>query len=326
MLMPLRMAAFGAPPPGPELRAAMAEEERGLRSELGQARRAANRAQHRLASCSSEAAVALHSVAALAAKRSCEVEQLRAAHSRSEVDQRRAIARMDAANSLVAATEQLNYVVRETMGAEIALLEARRMETAEQLLTMVASYKLLGEQLWTTQEQAARAHALLEQQQAQLTEMQKRLTAQQRRAVRLQSEVHAARLVMTEHAKVQEAAAEVPRLKEQAAQHLLVQRTLSAEAAQEREASIEALERVRHEHDAEQQATRARLLELETLLERLLADGARVQPRSGASCTVGEYVRSFRQKLEREQSKQRGGAAPSAPPSQRDVLPPRERV
>ena len=37
----------------------------------------------------------------------------------------------------------------------------------------------------------------------------------------------------------------------------------------------------------------------------------------------GEYVRSFRQKLEREQSKQRGGAAPSAPPSQRDVLPPR---
>ena len=133
---------------------------------------------------------------------------------------------MDAANSLVAATEQLNYVVRETMGAEIALLEARRMETAEQLLTMVASYKLLGEQLWTTQEQAARAHALLEQQQAQLTEMQKRLTAQQRRAVRLQSEVHAARLVMTEHAKVQEAAAEVPRLKEQAAQHLLVQRAV----------------------------------------------------------------------------------------------------
>ena len=123
----------------------------------------------RQASCSSEAAVALHSAAALAAKRSCEVEQLRAAHSRSEVDQRRASAKMDAAGSLVAASEQLNYVVREyaaaaasqprrrqprpllparhapprhalaparavdrTMGSELALLEARRMETAEQ--------------------------------------------------------------------------------------------------------------------------------------------------------------------------------------------------
>lgn len=229
---------------------------------------------------------------------------------------------MDAAGSLVAASEQLNYVVRETMGAELALLEARRMETAEQLLTMVASYKLLGEQLWTTQEQAARAHALLEQQQAQLTEMQKRLTTQQRRAVRLQSEVHAARLVLTEHAKVQEAAAQVPRLREQATQHLLVQRALSAEAAQEREASIDALERVRVEHDAEQQATRARLLELEGFLERLLADGTRVQPRSGASCTVGEYVRSFRHKIEREQNKQRSGPGPS----HRDLPPPRERV
>ena len=79
LLMPVRMSAFGAPPAGPELRAARAEEERGLRSELGQARRAASRAQQRLASCSSEAAVALHSAAALAAKRSCEVEQLRAA-------------------------------------------------------------------------------------------------------------------------------------------------------------------------------------------------------------------------------------------------------
>ena len=127
----------------------------------------------RQASCSSEAAVALHSAAALAAKRSCEVEQLRAAHSRNEVDQRRANARMDAAGSLVAASEQLNYVVREyaaaaasptrrqppptsptrccahaallrhalaparavdrTMGSELALLEARRMETAEQV-------------------------------------------------------------------------------------------------------------------------------------------------------------------------------------------------
>lgn len=115
--MPVRISAFGAPPPGPELRAARAEEERGLRSELGQARRAASRAQQRLASCSSEAAVALHSAAALAAKRSCEVEQLRAAHSRSEVDQRRASAKMDAAGSLVAASEQLNYVVREYAAA-----------------------------------------------------------------------------------------------------------------------------------------------------------------------------------------------------------------
>ena len=295
--MPLRMAAFGAPPPGPELRAARAEEERGLRSELGQARRAASRAQHRLASCSSEAAVALHSVAALAAKRSCEVEQLRAAHSRSEVDQRRAIARMDAANSLVAATEQLNYVVRETMGAEIALLEARRMETAEQLLTMVASYKLLGEQLWTTQEQGARAHALLEQQQTQLTEMQKRLTAQQRRAVRLQSEVHAARLVMTEHAKVQEAAAEVPRLKEQAAQHLLVQRTLSAEAAQEREASAEALRRCRELHRDEASELRASLATLQSLFSQLSADQSLVHLRSGGGSTLGEYVRNAHKKL-----------------------------
>ena len=117
LLMPVRMSAFGAPPAGPELRAARAEEERGLRSELGQARRAASRAQQRLASCSSEAAVALHSAAALAAKRSCEVEQLRAAHSRNEVDQRRATARMDAAGSLVAASEQLNYVVREYAAA-----------------------------------------------------------------------------------------------------------------------------------------------------------------------------------------------------------------
>ena len=68
----------------------------------------------------SEAAVALHSAAALAAKRSCEVEQLRAAHSRSEVDQRRATARMDAAGSLVAASEQLNYVVREYAAAAAA--------------------------------------------------------------------------------------------------------------------------------------------------------------------------------------------------------------
>ena len=118
--MPVRMSAFGAPPPGPELRAARAEEERGLRAELGQARRAASRAQQRLASCSSEAAVALHSAAALAAKRSCEVEQLRAAHSRSEVDQHRATARMDAAGSLVAASEQLNYVVREYAAAAAA--------------------------------------------------------------------------------------------------------------------------------------------------------------------------------------------------------------
>ena len=50
ILMPVRMSAFGAPPAGPELRAARAEEERGLRSELGQARRAASRAQQRLAS------------------------------------------------------------------------------------------------------------------------------------------------------------------------------------------------------------------------------------------------------------------------------------
>lgn len=227
---------------------------------------------------------------------------------------------MDAAGSQVAAGEQRNYVLRATLGSELALLEARRMETAQQLLSMVAAYKLQGEQLWATQEQAARAHALLEQQQSQLTEMQKRLTQQQRRAVRLQSEVHSARLVLTEYGKVQEAAAQVPRLREQAAQHLLVQRALSAEAVQEREASIDALERVRSEHGADQQATRARLLELEGFLDRLLADGTCIsQPaRSGAGCTVGEYVRTFRQKLEREQK--RSG------PSHRDLLLPRERV
>ena len=43
---------------------------------------------------------------------------------------------------------------------------------------------------------------------------------------------------------------------------------------------------------------------------------------TGASCTVGEYVRSFRHKLEREQHKQRSGLGPS----HRDLLPPRERV
>jgi hypothetical protein len=43
---------------------------------------------------------------------------------------------------------------------------------------------------------------------------------------------------------------------------------------------------------------------------------------AGASCTVGEYVRSFRHKIEREQNKQRSGPGPS----HRDLPPPRERV
>ena len=43
---------------------------------------------------------------------------------------------------------------------------------------------------------------------------------------------------------------------------------------------------------------------------------------TGASCTVGEYVRSFRHKLEREQNEQRSARGQI----HRDLLSPRERV
>ena len=99
------------------LRAARAEEDRAMRTELHQARRAASKAQQRLAACSSEAAVAVHSAAAHAAKQSCEVEALRAAHSRAGVMQRRAEAQHGNMSARVAAAERLQAVTRSCAAA-----------------------------------------------------------------------------------------------------------------------------------------------------------------------------------------------------------------
>ena len=63
------------PPPSATLRAARAEEERAMRSELHIARRAASLAQQRLAAATSEAALRDHTAKALVAKQSCEFEK-----------------------------------------------------------------------------------------------------------------------------------------------------------------------------------------------------------------------------------------------------------
>ena len=232
-----------------------------MRSELHLARRAASLAQQRLAAATSEAALRDHSAKALVAKQSCELETLRSERSWDEVTHRRSGSQLSAVSSHASSMEALSRVAVASLGSEIALLEARRQETTSQLADLLDAYKVQGEHLGMLHEQATRAHALLAQQQEQLVDMQKQLTAQQRRATRLQGEVHAARLIQTERGRMQEALehAEMVRARaeQQAASHDAVERTLRAEAAQEREASIEALARQEAGHEAEMSAVRS---------------------------------------------------------------------
>ena len=229
-----------------------------MRSELHIARRAASLAQQRLAAATSEAALRDHSAKALVAKQSCELETLRSERSWNEVTQRKSVAQLSAASSHASSMEALSRVAVASLGSEIALLEARRQETTGQLADLLEAYKVQGEHLGSLHEQATRAHALLAQQQEQLVDMQKQLTVQQRRATRLQGEVHAARLIQTERGRMQEALEQAElvraRAEQQAANHDAVERTLRAEAAQEREASIEALARQEAGHEAEMAA------------------------------------------------------------------------
>lgn len=176
-----------------------------MRSELHIARRAASLAQQRLAAATSEAALRDHSAKALGAKQSCVLETLLSERSWNDVTQRRSVSQLSAVSSHASSMEALSRVAVASLGSEIALLEARRQETTSQLAELLAAYKAQGEHLGSLYEQATRAHALLAQQQEQLVDMQRQLTVQQRRATRLQGEVHAARLIQTERGRMQEA-------------------------------------------------------------------------------------------------------------------------
>ena len=102
-----------APVPDRALRAARAEEERAVRSELHAARRAASLATTRLNACASEAALIKHSAAAHAAKQACELERLRSAQSRRDLLQQRSDAQLAEVSSQASLMEELNAVILE---------------------------------------------------------------------------------------------------------------------------------------------------------------------------------------------------------------------
>ena len=132
------------------------------------------------------AAVLRHAALAKEAKKSCQMEALRAegaARDRRlvecEAQLAAALARAELAETGLLSTES-------ALGQEVHTLEIELSANSKLLRDFQRAHELKSEHLLTLQQQTAKSATMLAQMQEQATSMQKRLAAQQRKSMRLQ--------------------------------------------------------------------------------------------------------------------------------------------
>ena len=231
-------------------------------NELRDARHTAVLAAADAAHAGEEAALLRRSAAALEAKRACEMEDLRGRLARAELelaDARKRESRTAAAN---ADAQAGMAVMKSSLGAELRGFEAIVTGMMNRLYVQVVSGETTEDQLGELQQQASRATELLKQQQLELEKLRKRSAADQRRALKMREQQHAAdssaRRWSLDRARLEgkllDAEGARQRAEETADELRRQLRFGDSAAMQERDASCDALDRCRKMHATEARA------------------------------------------------------------------------
>jgi len=292
---------------------ALARIEACHRDELSKARSASTEAKKLIQRYSYQAALDQHVAAAGEAKRSCELERVKA---ELRVTQLLLTQRTDEKNasitaSLAAAAE--TAATRSILCNELWLVDELRANATRLIERLTAEARLKEDELASLRQQCARSEATLIEQQQHITQLRKQLGREQqrnRRQVEAQHTLEASqRSDGAERSRLADACAAMrERLEraEQAARFAAArEEAMLYEAATERDAVMHTLHRCRKQHAAEMAEAAANSALLADLVERLCADTSVVSLRNGGGCTLSEYVQQLRMRLQRRYAQQR---------------------